>query len=51
MMMTEIEIVDEKFLKEMIIKLLSFMNDNQLKQVEDWLEEMNLKLEDLEGLK
>lgn len=45
--MTEIEIVDEKFLKVMVIKLLSFMNDDQLKEVEAWLQEMNLELEDL----
>jgi hypothetical protein len=45
-MMTEIKI-DEEFLKEMIVKLLSFMTAKQIKQVELWLKESNIELEDI----
>ena len=38
--------VNEKTLIKVILKLLSFMNSKQLKKVEDWLNEVDLKLED-----
>jgi len=37
--------IKENILKKVIIKILSMMTDEQLKQLEAWVEEENIKIE------
>ena len=37
--------IKESILRRMIIKVLSMMTDEQLKQLEAWVEEENIKIE------
>jgi len=43
-------VVSEEVLRKMVTKLLSIMNPEQLEELSLWLKNMNLKIQDLNGV-